>query len=297
MFDVFFMVFLSMFLEGLPFLIIGSLFSSFILVYVSEERLLKSIPHNRFLGVLSACFIGFVFPVCECAIVPVFSRLVKKGLPLYIAVTILVSAPLINPIVLLSTYYAFTQTLGYVYLRFIMGFLVAYSIGLLVPSSLKRGDVLLPKAHAAKAYNCCCESRFTDFLNHAVNEFFGITRFFILGSMSASFFQVVFPRHLLMGLVGSWFLSISFMMVFTYLTSVCSEVDAFIARSFMGQFTPGAIISFLTFGPMIDLRNTFLHLNYFRRKYVLALVFLIAASNFLVGFSVNCLLWIGGVYL
>ena len=41
-----------------------------------------------------AGLLGAVFPVCECAIVPVIRRLVKKGLPLACAITYMLSAPI-----------------------------------------------------------------------------------------------------------------------------------------------------------------------------------------------------------
>jgi uncharacterized protein len=295
--DSFFMIFLSLFLEGLPFILIGALFSSFVRVYVSEAALLRAIPKNKFLGVLAASCVGIVFPVCECAIVPIFARLVKKGMPVYLAVTILLSTPLINPIVFLSSYYAFTNSMGYVAFRFFFGALILISIGFLTPSHIRGEDILLSKRPADEKTQDIHDKMPKPFLafQYAIREFFDITRFFMLGAVLASVFVVYLPRELVLVFGSSWILSILFMMSFTYLTSICSEIDAFIARSFVGYVSPGSIVSFLTFGPMIDLKSTLIHFNYFKRKFVIALLAVLALSNFLVGLIVDSLLWVGGV--
>ena len=76
-------------------------------------------------------------------------------------------------------------------------------------------------------------------------------------------------------------LSCAALMVLAFLTSVCSNADAFVARSMMGIFPTGALLSFLAFGAMVDLKNLLLLLGSFRIRFVL----LIAASAAIVAFG------------
>src|SRR5438874_12867659 len=62
--------FLSLFIEAAPFLLLGSIASGLIDSFVSPDHIARLIPRNRFLGVLIGTFAGFVFPVCECGVVP-----------------------------------------------------------------------------------------------------------------------------------------------------------------------------------------------------------------------------------
>ncbi len=94
-------IFLSIIFEGIPFILIGALASSIIQIFVSEETIARIIPKNKFVGVFIASLVGLVFPVCECAIVPITRRLLKKGVPLSIAITFMLSVPIMNPVVLL----------------------------------------------------------------------------------------------------------------------------------------------------------------------------------------------------
>ena len=71
-------IFISIFLESLPFLLLGSLISSVIETYVSDDKLSKLIPKNKILGSLVGVFLGFFIPACDCAVIPVSKRLLKK---------------------------------------------------------------------------------------------------------------------------------------------------------------------------------------------------------------------------
>ena len=125
-------IFLSIIFEGIPFILIGALVSSIIQIFVSEEAIAKIIPKNKFVGVLIASLVGLVFPVCECAIVPITRRLIKKGVPLSIAVTFMLSVPIMNPVVLLSTHYAFMGMSYMVIARAMFGMIGAITIGVLI---------------------------------------------------------------------------------------------------------------------------------------------------------------------
>ena len=138
--------FLSILFEGAPFILLGTLISGFIDVYLPAGTMDRFLPKSRYRAVLMAGLLGTVFPVCECAVVPVIRRLVKKGLPVSCALTYMLAAPIVNPITALSTWKAF-QGQGAAMMtssRLLLGFLIAVGVGLIV-SRLSLASVLKPK--------------------------------------------------------------------------------------------------------------------------------------------------------
>jgi uncharacterized protein len=116
-FHDFCLLFLSIILEGAPFILLGTLISGFIDAYLPAGLIDRWLPKNKVLAVILSGLLGAVFPVCECAIVPVIRRLIRKGLPISCAITYMLSAPIINPIVVVSTMKAFSTSLGQFSLR------------------------------------------------------------------------------------------------------------------------------------------------------------------------------------
>lgn len=141
--------FLSILFEGAPFILLGTLISGFIDVYLPAGTMERFLPRNRFLAVVVAGLMGAVFPVCECAVVPVIRRLVKKGLPVSCALTYMLAAPIVNPITALSTWKAFQgQGAGMMTSsRLLLGFLISVAVGIIVLKMPLRW-VLKPKLAA-----------------------------------------------------------------------------------------------------------------------------------------------------
>ena len=122
--------FLGIFIEAAPFLLLGTLVSGLIEAFVSRELIARLMPRSAFLATVLGGLLGFAFPVCECGVVPVARRLMHKGLPVSVAVSFLLAAPIMNPIVLASTFAAFGW--GPVLIgRFVIGGLVAIGVGLI----------------------------------------------------------------------------------------------------------------------------------------------------------------------
>jgi uncharacterized membrane protein YraQ (UPF0718 family) len=126
--------FLSILFEGVPFMFIGTLLSGIIDAFVPSETMEKILPRNQIAAIALSGVLGAVFPMCECGIVPVIRRLIRKGLPVSCALTYLLAAPIVNPIVALSTFAAFRgQHPGMVTsMRLLLGFGVACVCGLIV---------------------------------------------------------------------------------------------------------------------------------------------------------------------
>ncbi|MCL4257393.1 MAG: permease [Anaerolineales bacterium] len=278
-------IFLGIFIEAAPFLLLGTLASGLVEVFFKKESIQRIMPRNRFLGALAGGLLGFVFPVCECGVVPLTRRLFRKGMGPAMGVAFLMASPVLNPVVILSTYAAYGWG-PVLWLRVALSLAIAVATGLIFaveeqparllrPSSLSlapiRGasvDVALPM------YQGSLGTRLRRALGIAGEEFFEMGRYLIIGSMLAAALQAVVPQGTLLALGSGPLLSVLVMMLLAVLLSICSTVDAFVSLAFVGAFTTGSILSFLVLGPMVDIKNILLHLQVFRRRTVLYMVIL-----------------------
>ena len=126
--------FLSILLEGAPFILLGTLISGFIDVYLPPRVMERLLPRNKYGAVLLSGLLGIIFPVCECAVVPVIRRLVRKGLPVSCALTYMLAAPIVNPVTALSTFKAFSgqDPVFMTGSRLALGYLIAIAVGFLL---------------------------------------------------------------------------------------------------------------------------------------------------------------------
>ncbi|MEO0457047.1 MAG: permease [Cyanobacteria bacterium P01_A01_bin.114] len=124
-----FTLFLSLLVEAIPFLLIGVAFSSLLLFFVSEQKLISILPKTPLLGAVAGSLLGIFFPVCECGNVPVARRLIVQGAPSPVAIGFLLAAPTINPIVFWATWVAFREQPEIVFLRVGFTLLIATVIG------------------------------------------------------------------------------------------------------------------------------------------------------------------------
>ncbi|MBE9098762.1 permease [Vacuolonema iberomarrocanum] len=122
-------LFFSLLVEAMPFLLLGVLFSSALLLFVDERKLIAAVPKNPFLGALAGSLIGCLFPVCECGNVPVARRLITQGAPASMAIGFLLAAPTVNPIVFWATWTAFRDQPEIVFLRIAFTLVIATLIG------------------------------------------------------------------------------------------------------------------------------------------------------------------------
>ncbi|MDK2966722.1 permease [Lacrimispora sp.] len=284
-------LFLGVFLQAVPFLVIGVLLSSAIQVYVPADLIRSKFPKNVFLGQLFAIAAGFCLPVCDCASVPVFKGLVKKGVPLSAAVTFMLVSPVINPVVILSTWYAFNGNIKIIVARCGLGILCAVLTGLtylvsqpqkilLADPSIQGGetygDYEIPAADETKA------SRFFLMMRHAQNEFFTVGKYLLTGIFVSTVLQEVWPGMTRSGAGIPILGSVAFMMAMAFILSLCSSSDAVVARTMAGVFPAGALMGFLVFGPMIDLKNGAMLLGGFEKKFIVRLF----VTTFLICFGV-----------
>ena len=297
-------IFISIFFESLPFLLLGSLISSIIETYISNETIAKIIPKNKVLGSLVGVFLGLFIPACDCAVIPISKRLIKKKVPLNVAVSFMLASPIINPVVLLSTYYAFYKTNPDIfYLRITLGILISLVIGIIVGIIYNKKHVIINNIDEDFECDCDCHNHEhshkhkhtfkNDLLSiskHTAYDLFEVVKFLIFGALIASIIQVLLPRELLTTFNNNSVLSIIVLMLFAYLISLCSTSDSFIGKSLLTIFNKEGVVAYLLLGPMIDIKNTMVLLGNYKKNFVLTLISLIFITIFITSIMVVILL-------
>ena len=283
--------YLGIIVEALPFLLIGAVLSALIQIYLSDELIKKIIPKNSIIAYFIAAISGILFPVCECAIVPITRSLIKKGLPIGVGITFMLAVPIVNPVVIMSTYYAFPNNINIVIYRTIGGVIGALIVGMIVGLiyDKKKNTEVLKSEEAALYCDCCTFSnnyyislkgKIKNLVLNASNEFLNISVYFIFGALLSSIFVVFLQDSLINNMTSGKIVGIGVMMLLGFLLSLCSEADAFVAKGFMDNFGVAGVIAFLILGPMMDLKNLILSFGFFKKKFVLQLLLIICIVVF-----------------
>lgn len=287
--------FLSILFEGVPFMFLGTLISGIVDAFVSPETMTKIQPRNPFVAIALSGVLGVVFPMCECGVVPVIRRMIRKGLPVSCALTYLLAAPIVNPIVAISTYAAFRgqHPALVMSLRIGLGFAIACACGLVVRgiplSKILNREMLAPlpsrrlslgarlssqSSAAPDAFGeiAMPEKSFGAKMVGAVRcasfDFLDVGFYLIIGAAIASVFNTAVHHDAILPLAGNPVWATGSMMILALLLSLCSTSDAFIAASFV-SFPLAAKLAFMVFGPMMDIKLLFMYGLVFRKRFTL----------------------------
>lgn len=115
-------------------------------------------------------------------------------------------------------------------------------------------------------------------IRHGADELFDMGKYLIFGAFLSAAIQTFLDRGSLVAIGHGEWSSHLFMMGFAYILSICSTSDAFVASSFANTFSVGSLLTFLVFGPMIDMKGTLMLLSTFRAKFVLKLTVAVAIT-------------------
>ena len=308
-------IFISIFFESLPFLLLGSFISAIIETFISDETLAKIIPKNKVLGSLVGIFLGFFIPACDCAVIPITKKLIDKKVPINVAVSFMLASPIINPVVLLSTYQAFYRTNPKIfYCRLILGILIALIIGIIMGIIFNKKEVIIEDKECkieieedidedfkeliekyGKHNKCHCHdenehNKILRIIKHTSYDMFDVVKYLMLGALLASLIQVLLPRDFLNTFNNNQLLSIITLMLFAYLISLCSTSDSFIGKSLLTSFNSTSIIAYLLLGPMIDIKNTIVLFGNYKKGFVLTLITLIFVTIFIISVIIGGIL-------
>ena len=273
-------IFQGLLLEALPFLLIGVLIAGLARWLSPGGRWLRRLPQQPLLGPLAGAALGFALPACECGNVPVARRLLADGAPLGTALGFLFAAPVLNPIVLASTWAAFPHQPWLLAARPLAALLLALALAavlqqlpeaeLLEPSLLeerrlgqplavvglleRRSGLVGAEPATTRPSPSPQRPSWGSVLEHSGREFLDLASLLVLGCAVAALVQTLLPRAWLLAVGSSPTLSVLSLMLLAVVVSVCSSVDAFLALGFAAQITPGALLAFLVLGPVVDLK-------------------------------------------
>jgi uncharacterized protein len=289
--------FSSILWEALPFIVLGAVLAGILEELLPQELIGKIMPKHAVFAVMIGGVLGLVFPMCECGIVVVMRRLLRKGLPLACCISYMLAGPILNVVVILSTYVAFGSAkvfgLEMVLLRCGFGFVVACITGLVVHLMQQKygnaqllKEIATPKpSPAAISLSVVQENieeapepkkpvwkRLSNISETALHDFLDITTFLIIGALLAAFAKSLITPEYMTDLTSNQpYLAIPAMMLLAIVLCLCSEADAFVAASFK-EMSLSAKLSFLVLGPMLDLKLIFMYTRVFKLKLILALI-------------------------
>lgn len=279
-------LFVSVSVQALPFLVLGVVISGAIAAFVSPAVVQRLVPKRSVFAVPAAGLAGMALPGCECGAVPIAGRLIGAGTPPAAALTFLLAAPAVNPVVLVSTAVAFPNDRMMVVARFIASFAAAVLAGWW----WARRDHSALLAEAAHHADEPGDPRMRRFVDVASRDLVHAGGYLIVGAMAAATLQLVVPRSVIDAAATGWALPVITMALLAVLLSICSEADAFVAAG-MPQFSLKARLVFLVVGPVVDLKLIALQSGIFGRRF--AMVF--APVTFLI--AVAAAVIVGGILL
>jgi uncharacterized membrane protein YraQ (UPF0718 family) len=281
---------ISVLIESLPFVILGVVLSIVVQVWVPPGLIERWMPRAAWARRAVLSLLGMIVPVCECGNVPFARGLLMRGFSVPETMTFLIAAPIVNPIVIITTHQAFGFSDGILIARLVGGYLIANLIGWLY-SRHPSPDALL-----TDRFRDTCElvvhepgGKGRRSIAQFVVELRAVMPALVIGSALAGAVQVLIPRETLVAIGSNPALSIVAMMALAMVVAICSNVDAFFALSFASTFTPGAIVAFLLVGPLVDVKMLALMRTTFTTRTLAGIVVVVLLSSFAIGTVVNLL--------
>ena len=279
---------ISVLIESLPFVALGVFLSIAVQVWIPPGVIERWMPRRAWARRAVLSLLGMFVPVCECGNVPFARGLLMRGFGVSETMTFLIAAPIVNPIVIITTHQAFGFSDGILVARLIGGYAIANLIGWLY-SRHPSPDALL-----TERFRDTCEivthepgGRGRRSLAQFVIELRAVMPALIMGSALAGAVQVLVPRDALLAIGSNPALSIVAMIALAMVVSICSNVDSFFALSFASTFTPGSIVAFLLVGPLVDVKMLALLRTTFTTRTLVGITVVVILSAFAIGAAVN----------
>ena len=283
--------FMGIFIEGLPFLLLGALAAGLVKELFTVEDLSQWALKNEWLGALAGGLLGLVIPVGKAGAPPLARQFMRKGMPVPVGMAMLFAMPVLNPVVLAVTYSAFGFGLIF-WGRIGLTYLIAVALAVLfakadrddnfrpVPDEEKTGPAPVPSAGFTK-------STAQRVLAAAVDEFFDLGRFLVLGALLAAFLQSIIPTAGLSALGQEPLLSVVGMMLLAVMLSAGPTEDAWIVLPFVGILPAGSILAFLVVGPLMDIPQVLALRRVLRTRMVVYSALLVVLVTLVAGYAIN----------
>jgi uncharacterized protein len=279
-------VFIAICVQATPFLVLGVVVSGAIAAFVPAAWFSKVLPDRPVLAVPVATVCGAVLPGCECGSVPISNRLIGRGVRPSASLAFMLSAPAINPIVLVATAVAFTGYPSMVWARLIAGLLTALIVGWMW-ERIGRPEWMRPENPARSVPG---RSGRHVFLSTVLGDFTQAAGFLVVGAAAAATFKTIVPAHIMEGIGASLLWSILLMAGLAFILALCSEADAFVAASFSTIPMVGKLV-FLTVGPAVDVKLFAMQAGVFGRRFAVRFAPLTFGVAVLVATVIGLLVW------
>ena len=239
--------------------------------------------------------LGFFMPVCECGNVPLSRSLIIQGLKPSEAIAFLLAAPVLNPVTIWSTWAAFSFDPAIVYSRIIGTVLIAWVISYVISLKKKEQEFLtdsfVKTCNVHRKKNASHKHKHKPdlprFARHFSAEAYTMIKLLAFGAIVAGLVQTFIPREILLSIGSNVVLSILAMLLLAFVVSICANVDAFFALAFANTFSAGSIVSFLVFGPMIDIKMIALLRTTFTKELIIVVSLLALSLSALTGLVVT----------
>ena len=257
-------IFSGVFLQAVPFLVLGVVISGLIAAFVSPQRLARWLPRNTAAAVMTAGVAGAALPGCECGSVPVARRLYGEGSMGAAALTFMLSAPAINPVVLVATAVAFPGQPEMVLARCLASLATAVVMGALWSRWGRPGWISrrLPRTTDTDL------SRWTVFTEAGRHDFLQAGSYLVIGAAAAATLRVLVPPWVFQHVAGNLLIGVVTMALLAFVLALCSEADAFVAASLtMLPLVPRLV--FLVVGPAVDVKLVAMQAGLFGRSFAI----------------------------
>jgi len=256
-------VFVAICVQATPFLVLGVLVSGAIAAFVPASFFTKVMPEKAVLAIPLASVCGIALPGCECGSVPIANRLMDRGVRPAAALAFLLSAPAINPIVLVATAVAFPNEPRMVWARLVAGLLTAVLVGA-VWEKLGRPEWMKPRPRRAVSESS--DTGLKMFLPTMRGDFTQAAGFLVMGAAAAATLNTLVPRSFMTHVGSNALITVLVMGALAFFLALCSESDAFVAASFSAIPVVGKLV-FLTVGPAVDIKLFAMQSGTFGRKF------------------------------
>lgn len=281
---------LSVLIEALPFVVLGVVLAIAVQVWVPGSVVERILPRAGWARRAVLSLVGMVIPVCECGNVPFARGLMMRGVGAADTLAFLVAAPIVNPIVIITTHQAFGMDDGILVARLVGGYLIANLVGWIYSLHPEPERLLTERfSRECEAVSHDHGKRTTRTLAQFVVELRAVMPALVIGSALAGAVQVLVPRSLLLAIGSNPVLSIAAMMLLAITVAICSNVDSFFALSFAATFSPGSLVAFLLVGPVVDVKMMALMRTMFTTRAIAGLVAVVILAAGAIAIGVNLL--------
>jgi len=283
--------FVSLVAESLPFLVAGALIAS-LLRGGAVRRLVQAASRRPRLAAGLAPLSGLALPLCDCGIVPLARRLRDEDVAGPAVNSFVAGAPLLNPIVIVSTALAFPHSPRLVAGRMAVGLAVAFVAAALAPQPGRPAVSAAPvhdhDDHGHDHDDDTADSRGP--VSAVVAELTRTAPLLVLGALAAAVLKTFTPVGTLLSLARQPLVGAGALMVLAFVMSICSQADAFVAATF--PVGPLPRLAFLVLGPVLDLKLATLYRREFGTRWLVGYAAVIVVA--VLALTTAWTTWVGG---